>query len=57
MDAHCNTVFNYFCDIYADYLPQGLKEDKPKQVYTDAISTASKLGNVGICLMQQDYFQ
>ena len=26
MDAHCNTVFNYFCDIYADYLPQGLKE-------------------------------
>ena len=26
LDAHCNTVFNYFCDVYADYLPKGLKE-------------------------------
>ena len=25
LDAHCNTEFNYFCDVYADYLPQGLK--------------------------------
>ena len=25
-DAHCNTEFNYFCDVYADYLPAGLKE-------------------------------
>ena len=27
LDAHCNTEFNYFCDIYADYLPKGLKEE------------------------------
>ena len=27
LDAHCNTVFNYFCDIYAGYLPIGLKEE------------------------------
>lgn len=26
LDAHCLTMFDYFCDIYADYLPQGLKE-------------------------------
>ena len=26
MDAHCQTMFDYFCDIYADYLPQGIKE-------------------------------
>ena len=27
LDAHCNTEFNYFCDVYADYLPKGLKEE------------------------------
>ena len=27
LDAHCNTEFNYFCDVYADYLPAGLKEE------------------------------
>ncbi len=27
LDAHCNTRFNYFCDVYADYLPQGLKQE------------------------------
>ncbi|WP_288149622.1 AAA family ATPase, partial [Bacteroides acidifaciens] len=26
LDAHCNTEFNFFCDIYAQYLPQGIKE-------------------------------
>ena len=26
LDAHCLTMFYYFCDIYADYLPQGLKK-------------------------------
>ena len=26
LDAHCNTAFCRFCDVYADYLPQGLKE-------------------------------
>lgn len=27
LDAHCNTEFNIFCDIYADYLPAGIKEE------------------------------
>ena len=26
LDAHCQTMFDYFCDIYADYLPEGIKE-------------------------------
>ena len=26
LDAHCKTCFDYFCDVYADYLPQGIKE-------------------------------
>ena len=26
LDAHCKTMFDYFCDIYAEYLPQGIKE-------------------------------
>mgnify|MGYP000458974105 FL=1 len=26
LDAHCLTMFDYFCDIYAEYLPQGIKE-------------------------------
>ena len=31
LDAHCNTRFNYFCDVYADYLPQGLKQEMNKK--------------------------
>jgi hypothetical protein len=31
LDAHCNTRFNYFCDFYADYLPQGLKQEMNKK--------------------------
>ena len=27
LDAHCQTMFDYFCDIYADYLPKGIKEE------------------------------
>ena len=26
LDAHCNTSFDYFCDIYAEYQPKGIKE-------------------------------
>ena len=26
LDAHCNTCFNYFCDVYEEYLPQGILE-------------------------------
>ena len=36
LDAHCQTMFDYFCDIYADYLPQGIKEklDDPERYQT-----------------------
>ena len=27
LDAHCNTEFNFFCDVYAQYLPAGIKEE------------------------------
>ncbi len=27
LDAHCNTEFNFFCDVYAPYLPAGTKEE------------------------------
>lgn len=26
LDEHCRIVFDYFCDVYADYLPKGIKE-------------------------------
>lgn len=26
LDDHCRIVFDYFCDVYADYLPEGIKE-------------------------------
>ena len=26
LDEHCRIVFDYFCDVYADYLPEGIKE-------------------------------
>ena len=31
LDAHCNTAFQNFCDIYADFLPKGLKEELAKK--------------------------
>ncbi|WP_342987910.1 MULTISPECIES: AAA family ATPase [Bacteroides] len=31
LDAHCQTMFDYFCDIYADYLPKGIKEELDKK--------------------------
>jgi len=27
MDAHCNTAFNIFCDVYAQYLPDNIKKE------------------------------
>ena len=27
LDAQCNTEFNYFCDVYAQYLPVDIKEE------------------------------
>ncbi len=26
LDAHCQTRFDFFCEVYADYLPQGIRE-------------------------------
>ena len=31
LDAHCQTMFDYFCDIYAAYLPKGIKEELDKK--------------------------
>ena len=31
LDAHSNTEFNYFCDVYAQYLPANLKEEMNKK--------------------------
>ena len=31
LDAHCQTMFDYFCDIYADCLPKGIKEELDKK--------------------------
>ncbi|MDY5636984.1 MAG: AAA family ATPase, partial [Parabacteroides sp.] len=31
MDSICNTEFNYFCDVYAQYLPKGIKEEMNKK--------------------------
>ena len=31
LDAHCQTMFDYFCDIYADYLPKCIKEELDKK--------------------------
>lgn len=31
LDEHCQTCFDYFCDIYAEYLPQGIKENLDKK--------------------------
>lgn len=31
LDAHCNTEFNFFCDVYSQYLPAGIKEEMNKK--------------------------
>ncbi len=31
LDSHCNTAFNFFCDVYAQYLPAGIKEEMNKK--------------------------
>lgn len=31
MDTHCNTRFNVFCDVYAQYLPEGIQERMNKK--------------------------
>ncbi len=36
MDTHCNIEFNYFCDVYEQYLPKGIKKEMNKR--EDAVS-------------------
>ena len=52
LDAHCNTEFNYFCDVYAEYLPKGIKEEMNKKngcveqldhLYKEARKTGAKI--------------
>ena len=52
LDAHCQTMFDYFCDIYADYLPQGIKEkldekdgavEQLEYLYTECQKTNQKI--------------
>ena len=30
LDLHCKTCFDYFCDVYAEYLPEGIKQGLDK---------------------------
>lgn len=32
LDAHCNTAFDFFCDVYRDYLPEGTRERMNEKV-------------------------
>ena len=31
LDSHCSIAFNYFCDVYEQYLPKGIKEGMNQQ--------------------------
>ena len=52
LDAICNTEFNYFCDVYEQYLPKGIKEEMNKKngcveqldhLYREARNTDAKI--------------
>ena len=52
LDAICNTEFNYFCDVYEQYLPKGIKEEMNKKngcveqldhLYREARKTDAKI--------------
>ena len=52
LDAICNTEFNYFCDVYEQYLPKGIKEEMNKKngcveqldhLYREARKTNAKI--------------
>ena len=62
LDAHCQTMFDYFCDIYADYLPQGIKEkldakegavEQFEYLFTDRIHGRGSTANVDLLLHHQ----
>lgn len=52
LDAHCNTEFNFFCDVYAQYLPEGIKEEMNKKkgaveqldyLYKECVKTSQQI--------------
>ena len=52
LDAHCNIEFNYFCDVYSQYLPKGMKEklnekdgavDQLNYIYTECKKAGQKI--------------
>ena len=59
LDAHCNTAFNYFCDVYAQYLPSGMKEELNRKNgavdQLDYICTECRKANQKIYLFIDEY--
>ncbi|MBO5155573.1 MAG: AAA family ATPase [Prevotella sp.] len=52
MDSICNTEFNFFCDVYEQYLPKGIKEEMNKKngcveqldyLYKEAVKTNARI--------------
>ena len=52
MDSICNNAFSFFCDVYAQYLPEGIKEEMNKRngcveqldyIYREAEKTGAKI--------------
>ena len=51
LDAHCNTSFDYFCDIYAEYLPKGIKE-----VLNEKAGAVEQLDYLYLFIDEYDHF-
>ena len=52
MDSICNNAFSFFCDVYAQYLPEGIKEEMNKRngcveqldyIYREAEKTGARI--------------
>ena len=59
LDAHCNIQFDYFCDVYSQYLPSGMKEELNKKNgavdQLDYICTECKKSGQKIYLFIDEY--
>ena len=59
LDAHCNIQFDYFCDVYSQYLPNGMKEGLNKKNgavdQLDYICTECKKSGQKIYLFIDEY--
>lgn len=59
LDVYCNTEFNFFCDVYEQYLPKGMKEELNKK--PDAVAQLDYLykecykNRLGIYLFIDEY--